>query len=147
MHAAAATPSITRFLLVSWLSARRRQPPWWNDEEWQASEDAYKELGEYSDAKLAADEELHAVAAKRGEGFAGIDLRPGWLTNGHAGRVELGKTKTQQGKVSRATVAHVAAQMLEAEGVKSGWYDLLDGEDETKKAVEKVVAENVDAYY
>ena len=109
--------------------------------------DAYNELGEYSHAKLAADEELYTAAAKRGEGFAGIDLRPGWLTNGHAGHVELGKTKTQQGKVSRATVAEVAALMLEVDGVKSGWYDLLAGKDDAKEAVKKTITEDADAYY
>lgn len=72
-------------------------------------------------------------------------MRPGTLTTDPAGKVELGKTKTSRGKVSREAVAQVSAALLEAEGVKNSWIDLLDGDEEIGAAVQRVVAEGVDA--
>jgi hypothetical protein len=38
----------------------------------------------------------------------------------------------------------VLAELLEVQGLKTSWIDLLDGEEETKAAVERVVREGVD---
>jgi hypothetical protein len=110
-----------------------------------AEEVNHKILPNYYIAKLAADEALYQESARRGKDFIGINLRPGTLTMDPAGKVELGKTKTSRGKVSREAVAQVAAALLEAEGVKNSWIDLLDGDEEIGAAVQRVVAEGVDA--
>lgn len=88
---------------------------------------------------------LYEESAKRGKDFIGINLRPGTLSLDPAGKVELGKTKTSRGKVSREAVARVSAALLEAEGVKNSWIDLLDGDEEIDEAVQRVVSEGVDA--
>ncbi|KAK1249437.1 hypothetical protein MKX07_002953 [Trichoderma sp. CBMAI-0711] len=146
INAAASRPSITRFLLVSYSGSRRKAAPWWSAAEW---EDYYKStnlgsLATYYQAKLAADEVLYAVA-KQSPTLVGIDLRPGTLTDEPKGKVTLGKTKNVKGSVPRATVAHVADALLAAEGVKSGWLDLLQGDDDIDEAVSAVVREGVDA--
>ncbi|RKU40349.1 hypothetical protein DL546_000501 [Coniochaeta pulveracea] len=146
INAAVATPSVTKFLLVSYLASRKARPSWWSEESWKAAEHMNNEvLPDYYKAKIAADEALHTAAKKRGSGFAGINLRPGALTTEPAGGVELGKTKTNRGDTSREAVAEVADQLLAADGVKTSWVDLLDGEEDIEKAVERVVREGVDA--
>ncbi|KAK4166829.1 hypothetical protein QBC43DRAFT_312513 [Cladorrhinum sp. PSN259] len=144
-RAAAATPSIKRFLLISYLASRRDKPSWWSEEEWKAAEEVNESLPAYYKAKIAADEELYKVSKQRGPGFVGINLRPGTLTLDPAGKVELGKTKGSRGNVSRESVAKVADQLLAREGVKNSWIDLLDGDEDVEKAVERVVREGVDA--
>jgi hypothetical protein len=132
--------------MISYLASRRAKPSWWSEENWQqALNTNNKVLPTYYQAKVAADEALHKAAKKRGSDFAGINLRPGNLTTEPAGKVELGKTKSAQGQVSRESVAHVAALLLETEGVKTSWVDLLDGEEEPAEAVQRVVREGVDA--
>lgn len=146
IHAAAATPTVTRFLLVSYLGSRRAKPAWWSDESWQGAVDVNTNvLPTYFEAKVAADEELYKVSKQRGPGFVGIDLRPGTLSLDPAGKVELGKTKESSGKVSRESVARVADLLLASEGVKNSWIDLLDGDEEPEAAVKRVVKEGVDA--
>lgn len=141
-----ATPSVTRFLMVSYLASRRAKPSWWSDESWQAALDINNNiLPTYYQAKIAADEALHKAAKKRGSDFAGINLRPGTLTTEPAGKVELGKTKACKGNASRESVAQVAALLLETEGVKTSWIDLLDGEEDPAEAVQRVVREGIDA--
>lgn len=75
----------------------------------------------------------------------GIDLRPGALTEKPKGNVTLGKNKNVKGEVSRETVAYVADALLAADGVKSGWVDLLQGDDDIDEAVAAVVRDGVDA--
>lgn len=146
IRAAAATPTITRFLMVSYLASRRTKPAWWSDKDWAAAEELNtKVLPHYYRAKLAADEALYTVSKERGSGFVGINLRPGTLTLEPAGKVELGKTKHSGGNVSRESVARVADMLLASEGVKNVWLDLLDGEEEPAQAVQRVVTEGVNA--
>lgn len=136
---------MTKFLLISYLASRLAKPAWWSDESWKAAEHTNKEvLPAYYKAKIAADEALHKAAKTRSD-FAGINLRPGMLTTEPAKGVELGKTKTSQGDTSREAVAKVADLLLEKEGVKTSWIDLLDGEEEIGAAVDRVVREGVDA--
>jgi hypothetical protein len=143
IKAAAATPSVTRFLLVSYLHSRRNKPAWWDDKEWEYAEHVNtKVLANYYQAKVVADEALYEASKKRPD-FVGIDLRPGSLTDEPAGKVELGKTKGSKGQISREGVAKVAALLLEAEGVQNTWLDLLDGDEEPEAAVKRVVAEKV----
>ncbi|KAK3346584.1 hypothetical protein B0T25DRAFT_624944 [Lasiosphaeria hispida] len=146
IRAAAATPSVARFLMVSYLSSRRTQPAWWSAADWAASAKTNQTvLANYYEAKLAADEVLYEVSKQRGPAFVGINLRPGTLSLEPAGRVELGKTKGSGGEVSRESVARVADELLASEGVRNAWLDLLDGEEEIGEAVGRVVREGVDA--
>ncbi|KAB5584943.1 hypothetical protein GE09DRAFT_9705 [Coniochaeta sp. 2T2.1] len=146
INAAVSTPSVTKFLMVSYIMSRKEKPSWWSDESWNATLDTNQNvLPTYYKAKIAADEALHTAAKKRGSDFAGINLRPGTLTMEPAGKVELGKTKKAKGNVSRESVAKVADLLLAAEGLKTSWIDLLDGEDEPAEAVKKVVDEGIDA--
>ncbi|KIL92631.1 hypothetical protein FAVG1_03811 [Fusarium avenaceum] len=148
INAAASVPSITKFLLISFLGSRRSGASWWPAGEW----DEYAEkvnngsLANYYKAKVEADEVLYKVS-KQSSTLAGIDLRPGTLTDEPATKVEFGKTKhiSSSGGISREAVAEVASHLLAADGVKNGWYDLLDGDEEIPAAVDRVVREGVDA--
>ena len=145
INAAAATPSITKFLLVSYVASRRARPSWWDDAAWNSAQHVNNNiLSTYYQAKIVADEALYEASKKRSS-FVGIDLRPGTLTDDPAGNVELGKTKDSRGKVGRETVAKVAALLLESEGVKNTWLDLLDGSEDPGVAVERVVRDGVNA--
>ncbi|KAF3764420.1 NAD(P)-binding protein [Cryphonectria parasitica EP155] len=145
IRASAASPSITRFLMVSYLASRRNKPSWWDDAAWaNALEVNNKILPDYYKAKIAADEVLYQESAKRGSDFVGINLRPGTLTTEPAGGVELGKTKTSRGPSSRESVAQVAASLLEVPSIKNCWVDMLDGEEEVEAAVKKIATEGVD---
>ncbi|KAL9043879.1 MAG: hypothetical protein Q9214_002948 [Letrouitia sp. 1 TL-2023] len=143
IRAAANTPSIRKFLLVSYLGSRRAKAPWWSEEEWRATQQINSGvLKNYYPAKLAADECLTAVARTREDEFKAIILRPGSLTDEEgAGRVSLGKIKAR-GSISRGDVAAVAARLLESEA--SGWLDLLEGEEDIGEAVDRVIRDGVD---
>jgi hypothetical protein len=71
-------------------------------------------------------------------------LRPGTLTDGPSGQVEFGKTKSYRGGVSRSSVADIIALLLYNEGLRTGWLDLLDGDEDPAKAVDRVVKDGVD---
>lgn len=144
IRASVHTPSITKFLLVSYNGSRRNQPRWWNDEQWAGAQKVNAEaLKHYYSAKLDADECLTALAKQRGNGFSAMVLRPGHLTDDEAtGRVGLGKGAAT-GQVRRADVAAVAAELLGHDRA-NGWYDLLEGDEEVSRAVERVVRDKVD---
>jgi hypothetical protein len=145
IRAAAATPHVARFLMVSYIGSRRQRPSWWSAEQWEVSLDSRGALGQYYEAKAAADEAL--VQAARGrKDWVALCLRPGSLTEDAAsGKVELGRTRTSSGKVSRENVARVADELLAQEGAKSTWLDLLDGKEDIGEAVARVVGQGVDA--
>lgn len=97
----------------------------------------------YYKAKLAADEVLTVLGEEK-KGFGYIILRPGGLTDEpETGKISLGKTKAR-GMVTRGDVADVAARLLEKDGVK-GWFDMLNGEEETGTAIDRVLKEKVDS--
>lgn len=148
IDAIASTPSVKKFVLVSFVTSRREKTSWWSEEAWKKAIDglAPPEAGmhHYYTAKLAADEALYRLSRKRQDGFEAIDLRPGTLTEEEGGGVALGQTDTS-GKVSRKSVARVTDALLAREGgVGSRWLDLLDGDEEVDAAVERVVKDNVD---
>ena len=102
-------------------------------------------LARYYEAKIAADQVLYEEGKKRGPGFAAIGLRPGTLSDAPAGKVSLGKTdKYGEAKASRASVANLAALLLENKDVKTCWLDMLDGDEEPAAAVARCVKEGVD---
>jgi nucleoside-diphosphate-sugar epimerase len=142
--ASIAITTITKFLLVSYNSCRRKRAPWWNEEEWASAEETNKgALKHYYAAKIEADECLTALAKQRGQDFQAIDLRPGYLTDEKpTGKVSLGKMGAK-GSVTRGDVADVAVRLLEKEGAR-GWIDLLGGEVDVAEAVERMLREGVD---
>ena len=146
IEAAVATQSVSRFLLVSYLGSRRKRAPWWSEDDWQKVQDVNNgALKNYYPAKLAADEALASLSKQREEGFAGICLRPGTLSDSdELGKVALGKTGSR-GNVARIDVARVAVELLDARDIKSVWLDLLQGQEDTDFAVDKALSEGVDA--
>ncbi|KAF2268802.1 hypothetical protein CC78DRAFT_454790 [Lojkania enalia] len=148
------TPSIKKFLTVSYISSRRNKPSWWTDKDWEYSNKVnFEILPTYYKAKVAADEVLTVLAkerfdeeAKKGvpenDRFCGISLRPGTLSDEKAMKVQIGKIGSQ-GKISRATVAEAIVAVLETEGAR-GWFDMLDGEEDVGEAVRKAVIEVID---
>lgn len=143
-RAAAATKSVSKFLVVSYIGSRKAPAPWWSAEDAKASEEINSGvLKNYYIAKLAADRALTALGRKKGDGFAAISLRPGALTDEEAGgRVKMGKIASR-GSVRRGDVAKVIAEVLEKVG-KSYWLDLLEGEDGVEEAVGRCLSERID---
>ncbi|KAM6535957.1 hypothetical protein FALCPG4_005482 [Fusarium falciforme] len=139
IKAAVETPTINKFILISYLACRQRPPHWWNDSSWKyAQEMQGGYLKNYCKAKLAADEILLQEVSKRAD-FVGISLRPGMLSDEPTGHVELGKTKRSEGNVSRASVAETAVSLLNHEEVQTCWLDMLDGDQDVEAAVDSVV--------
>ncbi|KAI8964620.1 NAD(P)-binding protein [Daldinia sp. FL1419] len=144
IRASAATPSITKFVMISYLGSRLKKAPWWSEEVWQDCQAKNNgALKNYYEAKIAADQVLYEEGKKRKD-FAAIGLRPGLLTSEPAGKVGLGKLPAL-GTASRASVAQVAALLLDAPNIKSSWLDLIDGDEDPEVAVKRNVDEGVDA--
>jgi hypothetical protein len=149
------TPSIKKFLTVSYLSSRCGRPSWWSDEDYASAQKVNNEiLPNYFKAKVAADEVLTILSKDRNddeaknfvpsnERFCGISLRPGGLTEAKAGGVRMGKIGAGE-KTSRATVAECIVKALETDGSR-GWIDVVDGEEDVGKAVRRLVKEGIDS--
>jgi hypothetical protein len=150
MTASFATPSISKFLMISYLGSRKNQPKWMPDDQWAGIVKMNTEiLPTYAKAKQEADEYLTALAAvqKRDakRAFQAINLRPGLLKDDPATRkVELGITPQGRGTVTREDVA-IVADLLLARADTEGWIDLVNGEEGVEGAVERVAREKVDA--
>lgn len=139
IRASISTPSITKFLLVSYLGSRRNKAPWWSDTEWEGVQKVNEALADYHKAKVEADEYFASLAMKRVEQgdstFQWIDLRPTTLSDEPAtNKVELGKTGFGT-KISREDVAIVADRLL-ARSDTSGYLDLVDGNTPIDEAIE-----------
>lgn len=147
------TPSVKKFLTVSYLASRRGRPSWWDDNDWKTAQKGNNEiLPTYYKAKIAADEVLTILSRERlekeakdgvpeKERFAGISLRPGQLTEEKAGGVKVGKLGAG-GKTSRDTTAHAIVAALET-GVR-GWVDVIDGDEDPKQAIQKLADQGID---
>ncbi|KAH7186300.1 hypothetical protein BKA60DRAFT_588515 [Fusarium oxysporum] len=145
INAAVQTNSIKKFILILYLACRRKSPSWWDSDAWTyALEMRSGDLSGYCKAKLAADEVLLQNSSLRSD-FSGISLRPGMLSDEPAGKVELGKTKTSRGNVSRASVVDTIVSLLENQNVKSSWLDLLDGDRNVNVSVERIASTGLDA--
>ncbi|EWZ38737.1 hypothetical protein BFJ70_g1447 [Fusarium oxysporum] len=139
------TPSIKKFIPISYLACRRQSPSWWDSDVWTyALEMQSGDLSNYCRAKLAADEVLLQNSSLQSD-FSGISLRPGMLSDEPAGQVELGKTKTSRGNVSRASVADTIVSLLENQNVESSWLDLLYGDHDVNVSVERIASAGLDA--
>jgi hypothetical protein len=145
--ASARTPSVRKFLLVSYIGSRRNRAPWWDDDDWTACQEVNtKTLPHYFAAKVEADECLLSLGQQRragGQPFQDICLRPGTLTDDPpTGKVTLGHTRAR-GKVSRADVADVAVKLLERDDIR-GYVDLLEGNEDVTSAIDRVSKEKID---
>ncbi|KAF1919760.1 hypothetical protein BDU57DRAFT_470151 [Ampelomyces quisqualis] len=149
------SPSVRKFLTVSYLASRRGRPSWWSDKDWENAQKTNNEaLPTYYKAKIAADEVLTVLAKERyeeeekkgvepSERFCGISLRPGTLTDEKAGGVKVGKLGVG-GKTSRATTAEAVVAALETKCAK-GWIDVIDGNEDVGEALRKLTSDGVDA--
>ncbi|KAK2002478.1 NAD dependent epimerase/dehydratase [Colletotrichum falcatum] len=145
IRAAVATPSVNKFILVSYLSSRRARPAWWSDRAWADAQAVNRKLANYFEAKVAADEVLWRESkARRPHDFVGVSLRPGALTEEPAGGVELGRTKESKGSSSRESVAQVVALIADSDAFATSWVDHLDGDEDPKAAVDRVAKDKVD---
>ncbi|KAJ6108508.1 hypothetical protein N7523_009831 [Penicillium sp. IBT 18751x] len=153
LTASFSSSSVTKFLMVSYLGSRKKQPHWMPDDAWADIVRTNTEvLPTYAKAKQEADEYMTALAARRkldtaAGPFQAINLRPGFLTSEPATRkVELGITTNGPGRgtVTREDVAIVADQLLARNDVE-GWIDLVNGDVPVEEAVEKVAKEKIDA--
>lgn len=145
IHASLSKPSITKFLLISYLGSRRKRAPWWSDADWESAQATNRALADYHKAKVDADEYLTGLAIKRREKgdnvFQGIILRPGTLSDEPAtGKIQIGHTPAG-GKISREDVAIVADRMLARPDTR-GWKDLLAGNVDIDKAINDVTEPN-----
>lgn len=139
-------PSVTKFLMVSYIGSRRNRAPWWTDEDWKDAQHVNNEvLPDYHKAKLEADEYLTALARKRNEKdsqFQAIILRPGILSDSPGtGKVLMGKTPSR-GNVCRGDVAAAAAALLKKNDC-SRWTDLLEGDTDIDTAVDRVIKDKI----
>jgi NAD(P)H-binding len=147
IKAAVDAPSVSKFLMVSFIASRKNRAPWWTDEDWKAAQHVDNEvLPDYYKAKVEADEYLAALAKQRHEEdpqFQAITLRPGTLSDEPAtGKVLMGKTSSR-GKVSREDVAAAAAALLKRNDC-SRWVDLLEGDTNIDTAVDNIIENRVD---
>ncbi|KAI5467475.1 hypothetical protein BGZ63DRAFT_419175 [Mariannaea sp. PMI_226] len=144
IKAAVATPSITHFMLVSYLGARRANPPWWTEEDWEGWKKVNSSfLARYYEAKVAADEAL-VTETRKCPGISAVSVRPGGLTDKSVGNVLMGQTRLARGMTSRATTAAVTALLLDSDNIKSRWLDVLDGDEDAQIAVERCVREGTE---
>ncbi|KAI2638354.1 NAD dependent epimerase/dehydratase [Xylaria nigripes] len=145
IRASVATPSVTKFVMISFIASRLARAPWWSEETWCATkEGVLTQLETYYLAKVAADQVLYEECRKRPDDFAAVCLRPGVLTDEPAGDVVLGRTSSTRGPSSRASVANLTALLLENPRLRSCWLDMLDGEERPEDAVNRCVDEGVD---
>ncbi|XDG05403.1 hypothetical protein ABKA04_005018 [Annulohypoxylon sp. FPYF3050] len=144
IRASIATPSITKFVMISFIGCRYKKAPWIDEAHWQQYlKSTRNHYQRYYEAKLPADKVLYVEGKKRKD-FAGLCLRPGRLTMEPVGNVSLGKFPRAEGTTSRPSVAYLTALLLDAPGVKNCWLDLLDGDEDPEGAVKRCVEEEVD---
>ncbi|KAI9808199.1 MAG: hypothetical protein M1825_004656 [Sarcosagium campestre] len=150
IRAAVAVPSVTKFVLISYIASRRQKAPWWTEEDWAAAQRLNTQiLPDYFQAKVAADECLTALGRKRVQAgdskFQAVVFRPGTLTDEEwKGKVKLGKTIMKGGTVSRADAAEVVEQLLLSPKVR-GWVDCIEGNAGVEEEVERTVRDGEDA--
>ncbi len=139
--AAVEPPSITKFLMVSFIASRKNRAPWWTDEDRRFAHHVNNEvLPDYHKAKVEANEYLAALAKKRNEKdpqFQAINLRLGILSDDPA----TGKTPSRW-KVCRDVTATTAALLKKKYTTR--WIDLLEGDTDIETAVENAIKNKVD---
>jgi uncharacterized protein YbjT (DUF2867 family) len=113
---AAEASGVRRYVMVSAMHTDRADPQ---------SDDVFQV---YLRAKEAADDDL------RSRDLDWTVVKPGRLTDDvPTGRVQVGRL--ERGSVTRGDVAHVLAEVLEAENTVGKTFDVLGGEVPVKEAV------------
>jgi uncharacterized protein YbjT (DUF2867 family) len=116
---AAAAAGVRRYVMVSAMGTENADPD---------SDDVFQV---YLRAKQAADDHL------RSSDLDWTIVRPGRLTDDvPTGRVQVGQL--ERGSVTRGDVAHVLAEVIEAENTYGTTFDLLNGETPVAEAIAKL---------
>jgi len=122
---AAEAAGVRRYLMVSAMGTESADPPPPAD---GSSEDVFQV---YLRAKQAADDNVRA------RDLDWTVVRPGALTDEvPTGRVRLGSL--ERGSVTRGDVAHVLAELLEADNTAGKTFDLLNGQTPIQKAISEL---------
>jgi nucleoside-diphosphate-sugar epimerase len=132
-----------RIVLVSACDLRDRKKPapsYYNEESKKKSEQMWKDTPDYMEAKLAADQDLHARPTLKY-----TIIRPGELTDLGSSGCQLGQV--QLGKVSRETVAKVLLRVSMDHGSYGKTWDVMDGDDDVDSAVKKAIETKADSWH
>ncbi|EEA25357.1 hypothetical protein TMatcc_006419 [Talaromyces marneffei ATCC 18224] len=146
--AAFGSSKISKFLMISYMSSRRKQretemtDKMWND----IADSRQGEIPVYEKEKLEAEEFLDAMTAWRRRqthlppNFQSIHVTTGSLSDLPArGKLSIHPEQVAlEGEISRQDVAAVIAQLL-ARPDTSGRYGILSGEDDIETAIAKAV--------
>ncbi|KAF9269299.1 NAD(P)-binding protein [Marasmius fiardii PR-910] len=150
--AAIASPTPTKFLMVSANSSRRSPASYWAEKDKEIFKKSWEAIPDYCEAKTVADEflwtESRKAVSKGEKKWQDICLRPGRLIDeAGTGKVDLGRAKLYP-SVPRDDVAAVAVKLLErsdAENKDSAglWIDLISGDEPIVDAVDRVLINKV----
>ncbi|KAG7094240.1 hypothetical protein E1B28_007845 [Marasmius oreades] len=145
--AAIASPTPSKFLMVSANCSRRSPASYWTEKDIEGYQETWKVIPAYCEAKTVADEFLWTESRKVvGKKWQDICLRPGWLLDEPGnGKVDLGRAKTHGG-VPRDDVAAVAVELLEKSDMENKnaaglWIDLVGGDEPILDAVNRVLVD------
>lgn len=134
--------NVKRLLHVGAIDIRSDQkayPDYYNEESKKLSDQTFKAIPLYYEAKLKSELELRKRRALK---FTVI--RPGGLTLEPAGGVELGRTQVK--KTSRELVAKTLLAVAKEPGTEGLTIDVMDGEGELESELKKVVDEKIDSW-
>ncbi|KAK6438544.1 hypothetical protein LTR95_005258 [Oleoguttula sp. CCFEE 5521] len=144
---ATAQAGVKRFIMVSAVDIRDRSKPapeWYNDDDKGKSDQMWKALGSYCQAKLEADVELVTGNEKRGLVYTIV--RPSTLSDEKGtGKVEAGKVHIGQ-PISREDVAAVVAACVADEGTGGCVFDVVPGKTGVADAVKGLAKGKVDVF-
>ena len=145
---AAALAGVKRFVMVSAVDVRDREgrpvPEWYDDGDRERSDGAWKAIGTYYEAKLAADRSLVAENGRRGLEYTIV--RPGrLLEEAGTGKVAAGKVHWASG-VPREDVAKVVVEVLKQPKTIGLAFDVVGGETVVEEAVAEVAEGRIDCF-
>ncbi|GAB7333095.1 hypothetical protein MBLNU13_g04767t1 [Cladosporium sp. NU13] len=145
---AAALAGVKRFVMVSAVDVRDREgkpvPEWYDDGDRERSDGAWKAIGAYYEAKLAADRSLVAENGRRGLEYTIV--RPGRLLDeAGTGKVAAGKVHWGNG-IPREDVARVVVEVLRQPKTIGLAFDVVGGETEVEKAIAEVAQGRIDTF-
>lgn len=145
---ATAEAGVSRYIIVSALDVRDREgkgiPEWYNDDDKVRSDRVWRVIGVYMKAKLDADTEL--VNGNERRKLRYTIVRPGQLTEDEGkGTVMAGKTHLGT-SISREDVARTVIECIKNDGTIGMAFDVVGGNEDIKKAVERVVSGKQDTF-
>ena len=145
---AAALAGVKRFVMVSAVDVRDREgkpvPEWYDDVDRERSDGAWKAIGTYYEAKLAADRSLVTENGRRGLEYTIV--RPGrLLEDAGTGKVAAGKVHIANG-IPREDVARVVVEVLKQPKTIGLAFDVVGGETAVEKAVAEAAEGRADTF-